>query len=427
MHTLLSLLLTELAGKHRPICICTGTNNGDIISITEMSAIIPQVLSLTPLVNDYWEYWTEMTDYFNDTRSDPIQMDDDEELINCLVYASYQIPRLLFVAHQVWFRLRQSSRQNREYFIQNYEEEAIKYYREMGTVLTRFTVEQLSRIILCCSVHWSVRNVSSCVPGTDIQWSSLIQQSLIFPYLDNCYLFPFTLVWSEGPTVSPNAQSALNDIKSQVEKYCNQAVRNLNIKELFPSFDFICSCDLYHFGICYESLFVSSLAVKYYVRRLSNTSSNTLVPFWDLYDFGGAESKVSQSLLAKFQLDLSEGIFYPSTEAFVNQNLPLAVIHNRNHQDAHHDIILPTNLGCIPVSVKASFDYVTGKMNEQRLVSKTSSTNVIQLIWLYLGSLNKEERQANVAFLNGSGVCSGLSIDMFILVKKLKSQNNQSQ
>ena len=67
----------------------------------------------------------------------------------------------------------------------------------------------------------------------------------------------------------------------------------------------------------------------------------------------------------------------------VNQNLPLAVIHNRNHQDAHHDIILPTNLGCIPVSVKASFDYVTGKMNEQRLVSKTSSTNVIQLIWLY--------------------------------------------
>ena len=58
-HTLLSLLLTELAGKHRPICICAGTNNGDIISITETSAIIPQVLSLTPLVNDYWEYWTK--------------------------------------------------------------------------------------------------------------------------------------------------------------------------------------------------------------------------------------------------------------------------------------------------------------------------------------------------------------------------------
>jgi Cdc6-like AAA superfamily ATPase len=33
-HSLLSLLLTQLAGKLKPICICTGTNNGKIISIT---------------------------------------------------------------------------------------------------------------------------------------------------------------------------------------------------------------------------------------------------------------------------------------------------------------------------------------------------------------------------------------------------------
>ena len=50
-------------------------------------------------------------------------------------------------------------------------------------------------------------------------------------------------------------------------------------------------------------------------------------------------------------------------------------------------ISFPTNLGCIPVSIKASFDYVTDKMNEQWLVSNsTASTDVIQLIWLYLGS-----------------------------------------
>jgi hypothetical protein len=426
-HTLLSLLLTQLATNHRPICICTGTNNGDIISITEMSAIIPQVYSLTPLVNDYWEYWTEMTEYFNQKRSEPIKMDHDTDLITCLVYASYQIPRLLLIAHQVWFALRQRSCQNREYFIQNYQLEAIKYYKEMGTALTKFTVKDLSHIILCCSVHFSVTNLSSCVPGTDIQWNSLIQQSLIFPYLENCYLFPFTLVWSEDPTVSATTKSTLEVIKRGVEEYCKQVVRNLNIKDLFISFDFICSRDLYHVGILYESLFVSSLAVKYYVWRLSNTSSNTLVPFSDLYDFGGAESETSQSLLGNFQLDLSEGIFYPQIEAFVNDDLPLAVIHNLNNHNAHHDIILSTNLGCIPVSVKASFDYSVGKMNQQWLVSKTSSKNVIQLIWLYLGSLGKEERQENVAFLNGSGVCNGLAIDMFILVKKLKSQNNQTQ
>ena len=46
MHTRLSLLLTQLAGKLKPVCICTGTNSGNIISITENSTILPQVLSL---------------------------------------------------------------------------------------------------------------------------------------------------------------------------------------------------------------------------------------------------------------------------------------------------------------------------------------------------------------------------------------------
>lgn len=58
---------------------------------------------------------------------------------------------------------------------------------------------------------------------------------------------------------------------------------------------------------------------------------------------------------------------------------------------------------------------------KQLLVSKKSNENVVQLILLYL---YKEESQANLAFLNGSGVCNGLSLDLFILVKRLKSQNN---
>jgi hypothetical protein len=65
MHSQLSLLVLQLAGQLKPVCICTGTNNGKIISITEKSAILPQVLSLTPLVNEYGEFWEQLTTYGN--------------------------------------------------------------------------------------------------------------------------------------------------------------------------------------------------------------------------------------------------------------------------------------------------------------------------------------------------------------------------
>ena len=51
-HSFLSFLLTQLAGKYKPVCICAGTNSGNIISITERSKLIPQFVSLTTLHND---------------------------------------------------------------------------------------------------------------------------------------------------------------------------------------------------------------------------------------------------------------------------------------------------------------------------------------------------------------------------------------
>ena len=421
MHTLLSFLLTELAGRHRPICICTGTNNGDIIAISEMSAIIPQVLSLTPLVNDYWEYWTEMTAHFNKGRDDPVQMEGDQALIECLVYASYQIPRLLLIAHQTWFINRASGLENREYFIQKFEILAIKYYNELGSLFSQYSVKDISCIILCCAVHWIVRDVQSCVPGTDIQWTTLIQQSIIFPYLDDCYLFPFTLIWRF---------KTLEVFKEQVESYCSQVVPNLELKHLFISYDNLCKFDIYHLGTFYESMFVSSLAVKYYIRSLSRIAADPMVSFTSLYDFGGAESDDSKSLLEKFRLNLSKGICYPAEVASVNQDtFPNAVIHNKRHHNAHHDIILPTSEGPLPISAKASFTFpAPSTVTQQQSISKASQEESAPLlIWLYLGSYEKEIKQPSVAFLNGSGVCNGLSLDLFILLKKLKSENNQHQ
>jgi hypothetical protein len=49
-HTRLSLLLTQLEAKRRPLSISTGTCNGRIMEIVEPAAIIPVVLLLTPFL-----------------------------------------------------------------------------------------------------------------------------------------------------------------------------------------------------------------------------------------------------------------------------------------------------------------------------------------------------------------------------------------
>ena len=61
-HTRLSLLLTQLATSHNPVCICTGTDHG---SLSETSRVVPILLSLTPLTNEYMRHWNEMTDVKN--------------------------------------------------------------------------------------------------------------------------------------------------------------------------------------------------------------------------------------------------------------------------------------------------------------------------------------------------------------------------
>jgi hypothetical protein len=422
-HTLLSLLLTALSTKHRPVCICTGTNNGEILSITEKSAIIPQVLSLTPLVddNDYLKYWKQMTDEYNKNLNpqNRIQTAGHEDLIESLAYASYKIPRLLLIAHEIWARLRRNETLNRETYIQQFEERACSYYTELGSVLTTYSPEEISHIILCCGVHWTVKDVSLCVPGTKIKWSTLIRRSIIFPSLDDCYLFPFTLVWRIY-------QDSHKKIKSNIENYCRQTVKNLNVKDLFLSFDIVCSYDLHRLGMYFESLLASSLAVKYYICLLSDpkSSRDKNVEFTTIYDFK-KEENISKTLLSKYKLNLSEGIFYPDSEALASDKFPCAVVHNKNNHNAHHHILLPSDQGVIAVSAKASVAFKNAALKKQLYISKKSKDQVTQLILLYLGSPPKKEKEENVAFIDGSGVCNGISLEMFKLVKKLKSQNNR--
>ena len=249
-HTFLSLLLTQLAGKHKPICICTGTNNGNIVQITEMSRIIPQVVSLSTLFNEdeYNLFWGQMTVYRNSFSEKKVNMKGDEDLIESLVFASYQIPRLLYLAQDIWFKTRADNlMESKEYFLQKYEEVAKNYYGEMAGLLSnsKYSAETIATIIMACAVHWKVE-VNSKVPGTQIVWNDLIQSSIIFPYTKGYYLFPFHLIWRMTSYTSPGGTSyEISKKKEEIESICGEKVKNLSLKNLFFSYDELCQKSLY--------------------------------------------------------------------------------------------------------------------------------------------------------------------------------------
>ena len=265
--------------------------------------------------------------------------DGDEEIFNSLVYASYQIPRLLLIAHSAWYTHKTTSHlTDRIAPLQSYENDAINYYSEM----------------------------------------------------------------------------------------------------LFVSYDQVRQLSLFNLGAHYESLFASSLAVKYYLRRLVlNTTEGTL-PLLDVYDVAEEDENTSKAL-ADIWVDFSSGINLPDQEAFADSmNMANAIIHNGKSPTAHHDIIFPAKRkaqdanGLVPmniaVSCKASFDLSSNKtIQSQQKISKRNDDPVDLLIWLYLGNEKREERyQGKVVFMNGNGCCNGLALDMVILTKKLISLNNQS-
>jgi hypothetical protein len=416
MHSPLSLLLTQLAGKFKPVCICSGPYSGNIESILEKSTISPQVLSLTPLVNDYCELWKQLTAYSN--QNSPQYSDikiDDEDLRDALVFASYQIPRLLCIAHSVWFDLRTKGIvSNREFYIQMFEQEAIQYYSEMVDILRDYSTEDIAHILLSCGVHWIVDDVNKNVPGTDIPWALLIRRSLIFPYLDGCYIFPFPLVWRVAESRNfPNK-------KEDIENKCAELVPNLNVKDLFTPYDELCSWENCRLGVGYETLFASSLAVKYYLRSISTGNSGyfSLSAIYDIsrFDFPAL------NIMKKYEVNFSHGISLPAHEVYTNTvDLDLAVVHNRNTHNAHHDLILParTSIGIVNIAVhaKVSFSDI-GTIAKQFLVSPECLEQVQQLFLLYLGKIQREKTFDSVVCLDGRGCCNGLTLNSFILVKK---------
>jgi hypothetical protein len=88
-------------------------------------------------------------------------------------------------------------------------------------------------------------------------------------------------------------------------------------------------------------LFASSLAVKYYLRKLEQNTNVQLLPLLELYNVADEDASTKVALTDTW-VDFSSGMILPEQESFVDSiNMPNAIIHNLKTHTAHHDIILP--------------------------------------------------------------------------------------
>ena len=423
-HTRLSFLLTKLAVSWlQPMCICTGTNTGNIVDVADYSTYAPKILTLTPLSKSYDEYWTQMTIASFPSSNIKEMMEKDQALLKCLFFVSYQIPRLLQIAQKIWERSLQVDYHNNSSIVEQFDKDAIYYYHEMENFLTEYPVEDIAQIILACSVR-SIILPQNTVPLTDISWSTLIESSIIFPNGDGSYIFPFGLIWRYK-----SMDEKIPRRKVEIAQYCEKLVPNLDLESLFLTFDHFSAGHLLSNGMILEDLLASSLAVKYYLSR----NSTGLEPITKVYELDPEDS--AKPLLEDIKVDFSQGIHLPEKELSVNSpNLPHAVVHNKLIPNAHHDLILPAQKNeksfNIAVSVKCSFEFpkTKRKIQEQLQVSKSDLSGVPLLIWLYLGSPTEEKKDNNrqVVFLRGDGCINAFTLNCLKLAKNLKfSQNNE--
>ena len=106
----------------------------------------------------------------------------------------------------------------------------------------------------------------------------------------------------------------------------------------------------------------------------------------------------SAELLQRVIFDFSEGIDLPVSEGTVLNSAKHAVTRNRSSRTAHHDLILYSKEGPIPLQIKNSF--MNPLSMKQLKVFRISADEVDILIWIYLGDLNSLRLKTHFASMS---------------------------
>ena len=139
------------------------------------------------------------------------------------------------------------------------------------------------------------------------------------------------------------------------------------------------------------------------------------------------EALASEALLKQRTVDFSKGISLPTSVAKVERvELPHTVARNEHCKTTHQDIILFSKEGLIPIHVMASFKIPSPQDMDVELKRHNLDTqDGTLLIWIVLGNLEETRRKRHqfrdkVVFLDGSGICNGMSLDLLRAIERLQ-------
>ncbi|RKP16331.1 hypothetical protein ROZALSC1DRAFT_25396 [Rozella allomycis CSF55] len=271
---------------------------------------------------------------------------------------------------------------------------------------------------MACGCGLKVR-LTDLVPGTATTWVSMIQSAVVFPsgraYEDKqSFIFPMFVV-------KPSKFLEVNELLSTT-------IPGVDVTKCF--FDYSkwinnTAKGLHAIGIWWEDVVVNSLAVKYYLVKLSKER----IRLSDLYDF-------ENNTYIDIVIDLGKEIVLNAVEMDVNDLVEYAALfHQKKIKKARYDFLCPQlrgqKFGLLPAQCKNT------------LIMSNNSTLANQLedyehlLWIYPGYKSGDENglvdsksilvkeavnKQKIIFLNGYGCCCTLTVDMIILLKNAFKQ-----
>jgi hypothetical protein len=392
----LSILLSSVSQEYKPICICTGLDHGGID--TNPVGFRPLLLGLTPLVNCSHIFWDILLrSRARDTKIYAALQDQDT--INMLIYASCKVPGLILIAFNLWYNLKlaEVEMKNPEDILRKFQRIVSRVYPKMRKMLTRYSVSDISHILLSCAVRFGVENDSDFLPGTNITWRSLITKSVIFPYSNYSYVIPFSLIWETSERIKNAA------IQHDIENFCRELVPGLELTKMFPSYDRVNKLELKDQETEFEYLFAASLAVKYYLLckyfiPMYRKPDNSFFKFESICYLGEDKSRTcADRHLADLEVNFSKGSF---------------------HQ-AHHEMLLPAKSGIF--LVLSSFGEFPEGVLEARMAGGYEAVIVLCLDKSeFLNSIDEINKNA-IVVLDCTGIFNGINVAIYQSAMKAAS------
>jgi hypothetical protein len=325
----------------------------------------------------------------------------------CLFYQTMQVPRLVLLALEA---LCESRNQSFMASCSIFESKILKWYGDASRCFELHSVNELVHIIFVCACGYQLSPYNT-IPNTDLVVGDLVDGGIIFHYGDNRYN-TLLLTFSK-------------ERRKEILQYSKSLISGVDLSKCFFSFDSWLnkSLDLYAIGIEFELIFSHCLCIKYYLHSLVK-KSNGPFPLTDVYELD--QRSTSYNAASNMMIDLRNG-YKATTEKQAEDELEEFLYHNVLTNNAIADCVVYKHPSPhLHIQCKYSFDQTidTGKVACQLSHSQF-------LLWVQLGIIEDEFvppsfknsivkkawDEKRLVFIDGSGCCSQLIIDLFILLK----------